>query len=237
MSLHIFMAGDCWISSLQGSPGGRAGDVSGVEWSGQGAGGREGRKKPGWSDECQSGEMARWDGGEVGGGWMRGWVEGWQETKRTQGGGYAALSGGEAQRMEKVSSGGITNRQDRCNGWRLIAAEMESTLQVLNECSTSGARPWKEQIIVLAWSGASVSLQKTREMCRGGNEIEGEWENFRETLAFLVFSGLLEMSQKVTVCLATHLFAQCLFQNTRKPKLPSFNYPSCISKLRWLLWH
>lgn len=44
-------------------------------------------------------------------------------------------------------------------------------------------------------------------MCRGGNEIEGEGEYFREILAFLVFSGLLEMSQKVTVCLATHFIA------------------------------
>lgn len=42
---------------------------------------------------------------------------------------------------------------------------------------------------------------------QGGNEIEGEGEYFREILVFLVFSGLLEMSQKVTVCLATHFIA------------------------------
>lgn len=65
MSLHIFMAADCWISSLQGSPGGKAGDGSGVEWSEVKwmEGVRGGRKKQGWSDECWSGEIAGWDRG------------------------------------------------------------------------------------------------------------------------------------------------------------------------------
>lgn len=45
---------------------------------------------------------------------------------------------------------------------------MESTLQVLTECTTSGAGPRKEQIIAPTWSGASVSLQQMREMCKGG---------------------------------------------------------------------
>lgn len=46
--------------------------------------------------------------------------------------------------------------------------------------------------------------------CAGGNEIEGERDYFREILVFLLFSGLLEMSEKVTVCLATHFIAWCL---------------------------
>lgn len=45
-------------------------------------------------------------------------------------------------------------------------------------------------------------------MCGGGNEIEGEGEYLREILPFLVFSGSLKMSQKVSVCLATHFIAQ-----------------------------
>lgn len=103
MSLHIFMAADCWISSLQGSPGGKAGEWSGVEWSGgesmEGGreDGREGRKKPGWSDECRSGEMAGRDRGTDG--WrseegMRGWVEG-RQNENTRG-----LEGGRWPRVE-----------------------------------------------------------------------------------------------------------------------------------------
>lgn len=37
----------------------------GVEWS-EVDGGRGGRKKPGWSDECWSGEIAGWDRGTDG---------------------------------------------------------------------------------------------------------------------------------------------------------------------------
>lgn len=79
---------------------------------------------------------------------------GMAETK-TEGvgreGGCMATCGGEVWRMEREreSSGGITNRLLCCNGRGLIAAEMESTLQVLTECSTSGAGPQKEQIIAL----------------------------------------------------------------------------------------
>lgn len=34
----------------------------------------------------------------------------------------------------------------------------------------------------------------------GGNEIEGEGEYFREILPLVVFSALLKMSQKVSMC-------------------------------------
>lgn len=34
--------------------------------------------------------------------------------------------------------------------------------------------------------------------------LKGEGDYFRGILVFLLFSGLLEMSEKVTVCLATH---------------------------------
>lgn len=80
-------------------------------------------------------------------------MEGWQKQKQKGWGegGCMATCGGEVWRMEREreSSGGITNRLLCCNGRGLIAAEMESTLQVLTECSTSGAGPQKEQIIAL----------------------------------------------------------------------------------------
>lgn len=80
-------------------------------------------------------------------------MEGWQKQKQKGWGGRGAAwprvevkYGGW---RERESSGGITNRLLCCNGRGLIAAEMESTLQVLTECSTSGAGPQKEQIIAL----------------------------------------------------------------------------------------
>lgn len=65
---------------------------------------------------------------------------------------------------------------------------------------------------------------------QGGNEIEGEGEYFREILAFLVFSGLLEMSQKVSMCLKLILLHSA-YGVARKPKQSGCNYPSCSSKL------
>lgn len=41
--------------------------------------------------------------------------------------------------------------------------------------------------------------------------LKGEGEYFRGILVFLLFSGLLEMSEKVTVCLATHFLSFFLF--------------------------
>lgn len=152
MSLHIFMVGNCWISSLQGSPGGKGGDVSGMMWT------EEERWKPARLDEC-------WR-------WQECWRSEWESEcrdgrRKTCGARDVCISeNGESSR-------GIANRLVCCNGWCLIAAEMDSTLQVLTECDTSGTWPQKEQIIALVWSGAWDSLQQMREMCRlGVNEIE-----------------------------------------------------------------
>lgn len=60
----------------------------------------------------------------------------------------------------------------------------------------------------------------------GEMRLRGEGEYVRETLAFLVFSGFLKISQKVSMCLATHFYGMA-----RKPKAPGCNYPSCTSKL------
>lgn len=68
--------------------------------------------------------------------------------------------------------------------------------------------------------------------------LKGEGEYFRGILVFLLFSGLLEMSEKVTVCLATHFSFHLFFFffcidlcHTRKPTPPSCNYPSCSSRI------
>lgn len=51
------MVGNCWISSLQGSRGGKGGDVSGMMWTEEER--KEGENQPGW--------MSVEDGKNVGG--------------------------------------------------------------------------------------------------------------------------------------------------------------------------
>lgn len=154
MSLHIFMVGNCWISSLQGSPGAR--EEMWVEWCGQK---RTERKVEtdlaGWVLKMARMLKEQWESK---------WRDGRRKTCR----------GRDVCISEKgESSGGIANGLVCRNGWCLIAAEMDSTLQVLTECDTSGTWPQKEQIIALVWSGAWDSLQQMSEMCRlGVNEIE-----------------------------------------------------------------
>lgn len=63
--------------------------------------------------------------------------------------------------------------------------------------------------------------------------LKGDGDYFRGILVFLLFSGLLEMSEKVTVCLATHfLFFFLLFFCIDLCHGRKSTQPSCISKWR-----
>lgn len=198
MSLHIFMAAGCWISSLQGSPGGKAGDGSGVERSGwrEGWRGRGREEEAGvvrWVLEWRNGQDGI--GGQMGGGARRNerMSGGMAERKQKGEERWMATCGGEAWRMERVVEG-ITNRSVCCNGWGLIAAEMESTLQVLTECSTSGAGPLKEanNSAALKWC---FIFQQMREMCRGGWDWRGRGVLQRDTGLLSIFRVVKNVSK------------------------------------------
>ena len=154
MSLHIFMAADCWISSLQGSPGGKAGEWSGVEWSGGVDGGREGgrerRKKLGWSDECWSGEMAGWDRGTDGWRSEEEWEDEWRDgrTKNTRGleggrvGGWPRVEvkhGGWRERWRNNEQAGLLKRMRPNSSWNGIYITGPNWVQYFRGRAPKGA--------------------------------------------------------------------------------------------------
>lgn len=191
--------------------------------------------------------VERWQAGiegQMGGGARREWEDEWRDGRTKTQGGWRE-GGGHVWRWgteDGESGGGITNRQVRWNGWGLIAAEMESTLQVLTECSTSGAGPRKEQIIAVAWSGASVSLQQTREMCRGvlgGWGWEWDWRGRgvlqRETGLLSIFRVVRNVSQKVSMRPAAHFITQCLRRGQEVQNGRVVIIRAAPLKLWWLL--